>query len=280
MPVIVISRGTLAGAALLAESVASELQIPCASREIIAEAAHTAGVSEDVLVEQMDRHPSFFNRYSRERDLYLLHIRSALCQQAAHGSFVYHGHGGNFLLTDISNLIRVRVVASVEFRVAAVMESQGLGPKEAEKYVHRIDKYREKWARYLYGIDWQDPSFYDLIFNLEKLDVEDACKLLTQCTRLERFAWTEESKQNIADVALAAHVTAALAKGGELYKGRLELAASANVLTISGCVRSKQSWHDVRAAAETVIGDAELCFDVTIASDGFEHVYPLPPPKE
>lgn len=275
MPVITITRGTLAGATALAENVAAELGIPCISREVIVEAAHDVGVTEEVLIEQMDRPPSFFNRYSREREVYLWHIRSALCQHAMEGSFVYHGHGGNLLLADISNLIRVRVVAAMPFRIAAVMESHGLDSEEAKKQIQRMDRFREKWVRYLYGIDWQDASYYDLILNIETLEIGDACKLLTQCAQLERFAWTEKSRQNVVDVALATRVTAALARGGELYSGKLDLSAKDNVLTVGGRVRSRQALDEVRAAAENAAGDAELCFDVTIASEdfswGFEH---------
>lgn len=275
MPVIAISRGTLAGATALAEEVASELQIPCISREIIVEAAEAAEVPEDVLIELMDRSPSSFNRHSRERDVYLWHVRSALCQHAAEGSFVYHGHGANLLLADIPNLIRVRVVAPMKFRVAAVMASDGLDPVEAKKYIQRIDKSREKWAHYLYGVDWRESSFYDLIFNLEKLDVADACQLLTRCARLERFAWTEEARRSVADVALATRVTAELARGGELYAARLELSARANVLTVTGRASSAQVRNHVHAAIEESVGDAGLCFDVSVASEdfswGFEH---------
>ena len=163
----------------------------------------------------------------------------------------------------------------MDFRIAAVMKSHGVDRNDAEKHIHRIDKYREQWARYLYGVDWRDPSFYDLILNIEKLGVEDASQALIQCARLERFAWTEESRRNVADVALSTRVAAALASGEQLSTGMLDLTASGNVLTISGRVRSKQAWQEVHAAAEKAIGDAELRFDVAIASEdinwGFEH---------
>lgn len=276
MPVIAISRGSLAGATLLAEAVASKLQVPCISRDHIAsEAAQAAGVSEGTLIRQMERPPSFFDPYAREREVYLSHVRAALSQHAVEGSFVYHGHGGHFLLADIPNLLRVRVVAPMKFRVAAVMESQGLDATAAKNQVHRADKHREKWVRFLYGVDWQDPSFYDLIVNLEKLSVEEACEVLTQVARLERFRWTEESKQKTADVALVTRVTAELARSGELFNGRLELAAKANILTIRGSVRSERALDDVRAAAEKAIGEAELCFEVIVPAEemswGFEH---------
>ncbi len=276
MPVIAISRGSLAGATMLAEAVASKLQVPCISRDhIVSEAAQAAGVSEKVLTQQMERPPSFFNPYARDRDVYLSHVRAALSQHAVEGSFVYHGHGGHFLLANIPNLLRVRVVAPLKFRVAAVMESQGLDATAAKNHVHRMDKHRKKWVRFLYGVDCQDPSFYDLIVNLENLSLEEACEVLTQVARLERFRWTEESKQKAADVALAARVTAELARSGELFNGRLELAAKANVLTIRGSVRSERASDDLRAAAEKATGEAELCFEVTRpvedTSWGFEH---------
>jgi cytidylate kinase len=276
MPVIAISRGSLAGATLLAKAVASKLQVPCISRDdVTSEAAQAAGVSQEELTRQMERSPSFFDPYARERDVYLFHVRAALSQHAVEGSFVYHGHGGHFLLADMPNLLRVRVVAPMKFRVAAVMETQGLDATAAKNHVHRMDAHREKWVRFLYGAHWQDPSSYDLILNLEKLSVEEACEILTSVARLERFRWTEESQQEATDVALVAGVTAELARSGELFYGRLELAAKDNVLTMCGSVRSEGARDALRAAAEKAIGEAELCFEVTLpvhnTSWGFEH---------
>ena len=275
MPVIAISRGSLAGATLLAETVASTLQVPCRSREeITTEAAQAAGVSQEVLTRVMERPPTFFDRTSREREVYLSHVRAALSRHAVGGSYVYHGHGGHFLLADLPNLLRVRVVAPMEFRVASVMESQGLDAKAAEVHVRRMDKQRQKWVRFLYGVDGQDPSHYDLIVNLEKFSVEEASAILIGVAGLERFTWTEESKQNVADAALAARVTAKLAKGGELFSGRLEFAAKANVLTIGGAVRTRRVRDDLLAAAKEAVGEAELRFEVTLPAEdvswGFE----------
>ncbi len=70
-------------------------------------------------------------------------------------------------------------------------------------------------------------------------------------------------------------MTAELARSGELFNGRLELAAKANILTIRGSARSEGARDDVRAAAEKALGEAELCFEVTPhvedMSWGFEH---------
>jgi hypothetical protein len=60
-------------------------------------------------------------------------------------------------------------------------------------------------------------------------------------------------------------VTAALATHGELPLARLVLTAKANILTISGKVRSNEVRDQIRATAERVIGEAALSFQVTIA---------------
>lgn len=266
MPIIVISRGTLAGATAIAERVATELQIPCISREILVEAAEAAGVSEEKIAAQMNRPPSFFNHYP-ERNIYLWQVRSALFHHATKGSFVYEGHGGHLLLSEVPNLFRVHVVAPMRSRIAAAKEALGLDAKEAEKHIHRIDAWRQKWVRHLYRADWHDPSFYDLVINLEKLDVGEASELLIQTARLPCFAWTDERKQKVADLALATRVSAELARGGELFSGMLTISAEANVLTIDGRVRTTRARDELSAAAKRTVGDAEIRFEVTIASE-------------
>jgi len=245
--------------------VARKLGIPCISREIIDRAAVDAGVSGYLVAEQMDHPPSIFDRRSADREAYLWCVRSALCQYAARGSFVYHGHGGHLLLADIPNLIRVGVVASMKFRIAAVMESHGLDAREATEHIRQVDRSRNRWVRYLYGTKRLDASFYDLTLNLEKLDVEAASNILTEVARLERFAWDEESRQKVTDTALMTRVTAALARGGELHLGKLELTAKDNVLSVGGRVRSEEARKQIRVTAEKFIGEAELDFQVTIA---------------
>lgn len=268
MTIISISRGSLAGATLVAEQLASELQIPCVSREVIVDAAREGGINEDKLTEQMDAPPSLlFNNYSRERDIYLWYLRSALCQRALEGSFVYHGNGGHLLLANIPNLLRINIVAPMEFRCKAVMAEQGFDLKAAERYIHNVDKWRGKWVRHLYGVDWHDPSLYDLVINLEKLDVKEACQLISDTVKLPRFAHSEKTQQEINNAALVSRVSAELAKSGELFTGQLNLSAKNNVLTISGKARSSDACKAIERVAKHAIGDAELRFEVAAAMD-------------
>jgi hypothetical protein len=50
-----------------------------------------------------------------------------------------------------------------------------------------MDEDRRKWTRYLYGVDWEDPSLYDLVINLEHISIDQACHLVIGMTKEAAF---------------------------------------------------------------------------------------------
>jgi cytidylate kinase len=266
MPIITISRGTYSGAKDLAECVAARLDMPCVSREIIVDAAKQFGVSEDELAEAMGRPPTFLERFSRQRHMYLAFIRTALLQQAAQGSFVYHGHAGHLLLSEIPNVFRVRVVAPMQFRVTAAMERLGVDQRAAVQHIEQVDGQREKWTRFLYGVEWRDPSLYDMIVNLEHLDIDEVCDVLCGVARLDRFEWTDETRAVVADEALAALVAAELRRDERTRGAELRVTARRGAVAIRGKTRHPAS-DAIEAVARAVPGVTTVTVEVAAASE-------------
>ena len=83
------------------------------------------------------------------------------------GDAIYHGLAGHLLLGKGLHILRTRIIAPMEFRIAQVQERMSLKRKEAVEYIETIDADRRKWTRFLYGVDWADASLYDLVLNLE-----------------------------------------------------------------------------------------------------------------
>jgi len=266
MAIITISRGSHSGAQAVAEGVAARLGVPCVSREIIAAAAESAGIPVGTLDESLDRPPSIFERMSRERDTYLVFVRAALHRHAAQGSFVYHGHDGHLLL-DLPNVLRVRVVAPMAYRVAAVVETLGLSERDAERHIAKIDKHRAKWTKFLYGVAWDDPLLYDTIVNLEKIDVEAAVELIADAASAPRFAWTDALRAEAADRALVHEVWAELAKVPETRNAELEVVAAAGVVTLRGSARDDEERRLVTETAQRTATAREVRCEVTIPAD-------------
>jgi cytidylate kinase len=267
MPVITVSRGTYSGGKEFAECVAARISAPCLSREILVEAAEKFGVPEHILAEAMNKPPSMLERFSRQRDVYLAFMRATLLQHAATGSFVYHGHAGQLLLTDVVNVIRVRIVAPMSYRVPAAMKRLGIDERKATAYIEKVDRERERWVRFLYNTQWQDPSLYDLVVNLEQLSIEEACDIVCSMIGFERFAWTDDSRRKVADMALASLVIAELARDERTRGSELDVSCSSGIVTIRGTVRLREVYALVPRIAHGVPGVVEVRCEISLHSE-------------
>ena len=267
MPIITIARGTRIGAREVAERVAATLEIPCLSREVVAQAARTAGVAERLLVDVIEQTPSMFEGATYDRAVYLEFVRSTLCEHATDGSFVYHGHAAHLLLPDLPNLLRVRVVASMAYRIAAVVREREWSDARAERYVRKADRERGRWMKFLYGEAHEDLAHYDLIVNVSDLGVHDASAVVCAAAGLPRFQWTEESRAAVRDVALAHRVRAALADSRLLYSCELDVQAEAGRVVISGRARTTSQRTEIDQVAASVPGVTAVGMDIHVPAD-------------
>jgi cytidylate kinase len=234
MSIITISRGTFSGGEELAKLLGERLGYEVVSREVLAEAAVKYGVSESKLAEAMRKAPGLWDRFLYDRRRYLAFVQCALCDLASHDRIVYHGHAGHLLLTGVRHVLRVRLIAPLEYRLRQVERRQGIGRAEAQTYVARVDHDREKWTQWLYGVNWHHPELYDLVVNLEHLDLEAACASIAAIVSRPQFEPDEASRQAFADLHLASRVRAALAADPGTAYADVEVRASGNRVEIEG----------------------------------------------
>lgn len=267
MPIISISRGTFSGAEALAEGVAAQLRIPCYSREVIVKAGEEAGTGVRDVEESLDSAPSYWERFGDSSRVYAAFVRAHLLELACHGSFVYHGNSAHLLLADLPNVVRLRVLAPLGKRLEVVMAKSGLDARAAKRHIEKIDKHRDQWARLLYGVDWKSPELYDLVINLEHVELDEAVAMACLLARARRFQWTDALRTEVADRALAQRVTAALARQGDSYLSGPEVTARDGVVTIRGTIKFEETRRAVAAAAQAVRGVARVDSQLSIPAD-------------
>lgn len=220
-------------------------------------------MSDEAMAELLSRPPRIFERLSGERDSYVLAVRSALLRQAIRGSFVYHGNAGHLLLSDVPTVLRVRVVAPLETRIESVVQRLDLDRRGAIRYINKMDKQREAWTRFLYKVDWRDPSLYDLIINLEHIDIAEASRLVTEAARSERFQRTEGVQKRIEDLELSSRVHSTL---GVTRAADVQISADSGVVEIRGTAVFSSVLDDMVETAKGVPGVVEVRCDVTTTS--------------
>jgi cytidylate kinase len=259
MSIIAISRGTFSGGEALAKRVAERLGYQCLSREANLEAAAKEyGVPAADLVVAMEKRPSFWHRMVGERTTHLAFVRAALCEQARADNLVYHGLAGHLLLPGISHVIRVRVIADLDYRVKVAREQQELGPAEALAYIEKVDKERRQWVRFLFGVEWDDPQLYDLVLNLSRMSLGTACETVARLTEFEGFRPTKESLGAMENLTLASRVSATLAMDPRTRDVQLEVVADGGIVTITGQTRAPAADEAIEAVVRKVDGVTEV----------------------
>ena len=233
MAIVTISRGSMSGGESFANCLASRLGYPVLGREVLVEAASRLGVTEDVLREKIQTSADLFEKLTTDRHIYLVALQSALADQCVSGNLIYHGHAGHFLLKDVPNVLRVRLIAPMSMRVRAVMDQQGLSPEAAQEYIRYVDQERIEWTKFVYGVDWRDPRNYDIIINLRRVSLASACAMISGMLQTPVYATTEEVKKKLRDFALACRVKVALVAKPICQSCRFDVHADDGVVMIS-----------------------------------------------
>jgi len=241
MAIITISRGTFSGGKDLAECVADKLGYRLLSREVLAEAAMEFGVPLEKLTHALGDKPGILDRMKLERAHYLAYIQAALCREVKDDAIVYHGHAGHLLLRGVPHVLRVRVIGNTENRIQTAMERKKLDRKKAIEVIRKRDEDRARWTRFLYHVDWLDPSLYDLVINLDHTSPDTACEIVSRAAGMPAFKFDEEAQKIMRDLALAAEIRARVAAQGRGTDGNIKIDVADGIVNIFGVVPSLEA---------------------------------------
>jgi cytidylate kinase len=270
MAIIMISRGTLSGGKALAEHVADRLGYPCLSREeTVREAVEKYGISERELTEAMNEPPPFWQQVHGKRISYIRVFTAVLMEHIKGENLVYHGHVAHLMLGPVSHALRVRVIADMEFRIKGAMTRKNLNREGAIAFIQKIDNQRDKWTRFLYGVEWKDASLYDVLFNLEHMSIDVAGETIVHMAGMDAFKPTPQSQKALADLILGSRVWSALAVNGQVTATNITVSADAGKVTISGGASSTKAISTITALAQMVEGVKEVKTDMGVGPDWY-----------
>jgi cytidylate kinase len=210
MSIITISRGSYSMGKEVAEKVSAKLGYKCLSREVILDASDLYHIPEIKMVKAIHDSPTILERIGGSKKAYIAYYQSALAGRVKEDDVVYHGLAGHVLLKGIPHVLKVRIIAELEDRVAIEMKRENVSRQEALTIIKKDDEERRKWTQNLYGVDPWDSSLYDLVIHIHKFTVDDAVNIICDAVNLNQFRVTKESQVKMDDLALASRVKAFL----------------------------------------------------------------------
>ena len=262
MGIITVSRGTFSGGRDLAGTVAARLNYPCVSLETL-DAEHEPGMSEEKPFHLQPR------RQKEDPGKLLVRLnrgRAALIRRSRDGNFVYHGFAGHLLLPGVSHVLRVRVIAGLEYRIQAAMVELGFSHEQAVSMIKEMDELSMKRALALYGVRWNDPSLYDVVLNLDQIRMESAVQTVLGLAQSAEFQPTEESLRAFENLALSSRVWAAIATDERTRWADIRVTCDAGVVTITGDVGSKKTLTALPLVARGIEGVKEVRCNAAIGA--------------
>jgi cytidylate kinase len=211
---ITFTRKMGANGSEIARRVAEELRYSLYDTEAIENTAQEMGFLNDVKVAD-EKAPSLFGRlFSQGPEIHLDRLHSVIYELASRGNCVFLGRGSHILLRAFKCAFHIRVTASLETRIQNLM-NRGFERKVAIKAIHKSDHEREAFIKFAFGLDWDSPELYDVVFNMDSLTVDSATDTVLHMAQSEEIkARSMDAMKSLEMMGLARRVEAALIEAG------------------------------------------------------------------
>ena len=262
MSVVTISHAAYSGGAAIGQKVASILNYRSVDREVLIEASKRYGIPEAKYTEVLEAEGHWWERWRESLRLYRITLQAAMCEVASEGQMVYYGRAGRQLLPGIKHVLKVLIVAPMEFRIDQVRAQRGMDDETARQYIRELDRVRSRRFRALFNDDWQDPVGQDLVLNGARFSAEAGASIIADTVRRPEFQPTAESRKAFADLSTTARVQAALITSSRTRNVVLNVKSDGGEVSISGILADPDLEKEIVRIAKDVKGVREVVTDI------------------
>ncbi len=232
MSVIGMFSSVFCKAEHVADQVRASTGLKALSDEDIVSAAHNlSGIAADRIQRAFSAKPSLFNKFTHEKEASIAYMRLALANMMTQENLIISGYAVHLIPTAISHLLRVALIADMDYRLSVAAETDGLDEKEAIKRLRDHDVNCAAWVDFLFrkSVDCWDPKLYDVFIPMNKTTVEQASALIEENILKNVMRPTDASRQAVDDFRLAAQVEVTLIEEGH----DVEVTARNGAVTLS-----------------------------------------------
>ncbi len=193
--VVTISREYGSGGREVGRLLAEALNVPFYDKELLTYMAQSSGLDEELFKEINDK-ISFANFYfsdpkefrkvgSNMHNLGMLGlmeriqaVQEKLITKLAEESCVIIGRCSDYILRDDPDVVNVFIRSSIQDKKQRAMQYYGEKEENLNARMFEIDSKRAAFYNHFTNGTWAKPTNYDVIISTEKLELEQAAKVL------------------------------------------------------------------------------------------------------
>jgi len=186
---------------------------------------------------------------------------------------VIRGWGATHLLRPVPHVVSVRVCAPFEMRVKRMMERLNTDDRDfVENEIRMSEEAHAAITRRHFGLNWQDSENYDLVLNTERLTIDECVDEVMNLLDDPTFEETAASQRVFENLALCAHVRAALRQDPRTSRFQIAVKADDGAITLAGLIDPGQVPGDGIEVASKVPGVKQVLNRVRTAAPGAKHI--------
>lgn len=149
-------------------------------REVINQAAKLAGAPEAALA-AIDEFGLFGFCPSPEAcHAYAQAVEQVVKGLADQGRVVIIGRAGQVILHNQAMVFHIRIIAPPPVRADRIAARLQISLAAAQAQIEASDKFRRKYLKRIYQVDWNAPDYYDLVINTAGFRSVQAVELIEQ----------------------------------------------------------------------------------------------------
>jgi cytidylate kinase len=262
MAVITISRHPGSLGDTIARALAERLNYRLVERAELVHLAERIGgpdVAWERAPELRERSPSFWERLNEERRRYSSVLRRVMTLLAEEDNVVIVGLGGGQLLRGLRNVLRVQIIAPMDVRLERVMErgaDEVPGPltrDRARDLIRTRDRDVSGYMRYMFNIDWLEPSHWDMVMNTGRFSVHESVEIIAAIVGTGTLEPSAIDRQRLANLGLASRIEATVLGDSSVWVNSLKVQAQDGRVRLEGEVITEED----RDAVEQVVRSIE-----------------------
>jgi len=266
MAIITISREMGTGAYQIASEVAQRLKYTLIDGPRVKSLAAKYGLTPEILQLVDEKPPSYVTAEDRKRAAALNAIELIILDLARKGNVVIYGRGGQDLLKDCKNILRLRFIADFEERVERFAEREWIDPDMARSLIRRSDHQRGGFIHFYFDRDWKDPNYYDLVFNTSRLSEPTIVDCIIATAKEPSIKDADKSSVAVIDsVILSKKIETALLNAPVLEDYRpFTISIDKGAVSISGYIISEAQKNAAIAIVKSVKGVTSVIEDIHV----------------
>lgn len=172
---------------------------------------------------------------------------------------VIRGWGAVHLLKAVPHVVRVRVCAPLEVRIARMMERLATDNRSTvESEIQLSEEAHTAITRRHFEVNWRDAEHYDVVLSTERLSVDECIEEIERVTRHPRFQETPESVRMVEDLALEWSVRSALRRDARTADIHIGVKGDGGVVRLIGVVDTDAQREAAIAVARAAEGAASV----------------------